>query len=685
MISQWFNIIKKTGLSAEMKDGDGRKIMVVNSFSFLTALLCTFCGVSLAALSGDYTILYTAMGFVCGFLSILLLNRKKKYSAAKFGLMFVFCMVMLYYGVTFGESTQVHFLGLFLIGVPLLICSPSEKELRFMCLVLILTCLVLLETNYYFMAIEPMEMSRDMTFMFRWLIMSIVLLLNGIVISFYQANISGLVKQLNKRNDSLKKKNELVMSQEAELAAAYTKLEDYNASLETEVRNRTMELRKSNMALESMLVNLRDSNTQLRDQDRQLKEYVATLESLRQDLVRARDEAQHANAAKSSFLREISHEIRNPLNAIIGISYLLLNEPANRNKIPRSIVHLINNIHNSSHNLLEIINNVLELARIEAGKTDELHPEPFTLREWVRSVVNIYQEASRVKGVTLQLQVDHKLPGEVVGDRLHLTQILNNLLGNALKFTPGGKKVTLNIYQQGASQWCIRVADEGVGIPKEKQKLIFQPYEQADESIHQQFGGTGLGLTISRRITELMGGVIEVWSEPGKGAAFTVTLPLVAAAKTDAVMPQEQQADRKEYAAFPADKTVLLMEDSEINQMIMERFFSHLGVQLQIAGNGEEGLRMARESRPDLIIMDMHMPKLSGNEVIRFLREDPALRHIPVIAISADAFREQQKEALDAGVNDYLIKPVEFDRLYSVMDKYLSKETPYPLRVIRAS
>lgn len=668
-----------------MKDGDGRKIMVVNSFSFLTALLCTFCGVTLALLSGDYTILYTAMGFVCGFLSILLLNRKKKYSAAKFGLMLVFCMVMLYYGVTFGESTQVHFLGLFLIGVPLLICSHREKELKFMCLVLILTCLVLLETNYYFMVIEPMDMSRDMTFMFRWLIMSIVLLLNGIVISFYQINITGLVKRLNKRNDSLKRKNELVMSTEAELAAAYTKLEDYNAKLETEVRNRTMQLRKSNMALESMLVSLKDNNAQLRDQDQQLKGYVAELESLKQDLMRARDEAQHANSAKSAFLREISHEIRNPLNAIIGISFLLLNEQANRNKIPRTIVHLIDNIHNSSRNLLEIINNVLELARIEAGKTDELHPEPFVLRDWVRSVVNIYQDASKVKGVALQLQVDHKLPNELIGDRLHLTQIMNNLLGNALKFTPAGKKVTLNIYQEGAAHWCIRVADEGVGIPKEKQKLIFQPYEQADESIHQQFGGTGLGLTISRRITELMGGAIEVWSEPGQGAAFTVTLPLEIRTRTETAPVEEPQDDRREYPSFPSNKTVLLMEDSEINQMIMERFFSHLGIHLLVAGNGEEGLRMARESRPDLIIMDMHMPKLTGNEVIRIIREDPELRPIPVIAISADAFREQQKEALEAGVNEYLIKPVEFDRLYSVMDKYLSKETPYPLRIIRAS
>jgi CheY-like chemotaxis protein len=256
-------------------------------------------------------------------------------------------------------------------------------------------------------------------------------------------------------------------------------------------------------------------------------------------------------------------------------------------------------------------------------------------------------------------------------------------LGNALKFTPSGKKVTLHIYPQEPAQWCIRVADEGVGIPKEKQKLIFQPYEQADETIHQNFGGTGLGLTISRRITELMGGDIEVWSEPGQGSAFTVTLPLVEQASA---RPEEQPRDeRKEYAAFPAERRVLLMEDSEINQMIMERFFSHLGIALHIANNGEEGLEMAHTCRPDLIIMDMHMPKLSGNEVIRLLREDPELRHIPVIAISADAFREQQKEALDAGVNEYLIKPVEFDRLYSVMDKYLSKETPYPLRIIKAS
>ncbi len=689
MLMEWFNKIKRVGLQPDHREGDVKRLMVVNSFSFITALLCTCCGVSLAWISGDWSIFYTALGFVGGFLSVLAFNRVGRYATAKFTLMLVFCLVMLYYGATFGESTQVHFLGLFLIGVPLLICTPNEKELRWYCLCLIATCLILLETNYYFQLVTPMAMTRDELYIFRWMIMSVVLALNYMVISFYQINISGLVKRLHKRNETLLEKNKLVNDKEAELKAANVKLSAYNEHLEQEVSDRTKDLLASNIAMDDAIQHLKRSNRQLREQDKMLTAQLKLLEEAREELTKARDAAEKANTAKSAFLREISHEIRNPLNAVIGMTYLLLNEADNRNRIPQRVLAYIESISTSGHSLLEIVNNVLELARIEAGKIDQVQPEPFDLREWLRGISTIYQNAAQVKGVAIQLQIDNRLPGIVRGDRIHLTQIANNLLGNAIKFSPENKKVTLHVFRREPAHWCIRVSDEGIGIPEDKQRIIFQPFEQADATIHETYGGTGLGLTITRRIVEMMGGTISVRSTPGMGTAFTVTLPLVEedamAGMEVAAGPLETQA---EYQSFPSETRVLLMEDSEINQLIMERFFSHVGINLHIAGNGEDGLRLARAVHPDIIILDMHMPRMSGREVIVQIRKDPDLKHIPVIAISADAFREQQNEAKAAGVNEYLIKPIEFDRLYNVIDQYIRQarqQAPFPLRVIRAS
>ncbi len=671
MISHRFNSIKKTGLTAAVHEDDARKIMVVNSFSFLTALLCTFCGISLSVMSGDWLIFYTAMGFVCGFLSILWLNEKRRFLLAKFGLQLVFCSVMLYYGCVFGESTQVHFLGLFLIGVPLLICSRKENALRCLCLAMPLLTLFLLETNYYYQVFSPMDMDRNTTYLFRWLIMTVVVILNFMVISFHQHNINSLLKRLHRRNDSLQKRNEMVLRQEDALKEANRLLENYNEQLERDVEHRTRQLRNNNLVQEKMLTDLNVSLNRLKAKDEELERYVQDLETVKAELLHARDEAERANAAKSSFLRELSHEIRNPLNAIIGISYLMLNDRHVQGQLPPDVVSYIENISTSGHNLLEIINNVLELARIEAGKTDNICLEPFVLRDWLYNIAGIYQHAAKVKNVSIHAQIDHKLPAQLMGDRVHLTQVVNNLLTNAIKFTPAGKKVTLSCFRQGAETWCIRVTDEGEGIPGEKQALIFKPFEQADHTIHQRFGGTGLGLAISKRFTELLGGRISVWSEPGAGTSFTVTLPLLQAHKALSRPAAKAAPASPEKVSMQAGKKILLMEDSPINQMVMQEFFSYMGLPLLIAGNGEEGLEMARKHLPDLIILDMHMPRLDGRDVIRAIRQDTLLQQVPVIVISADAFTEQREQVLREGVHEYLIKPVQFDELRTVIGKYL--------------
>lgn len=673
MVSHWLNIIKKTGLTPAVKEEEARKIMVVNSFSFITALLCTLYGVMLSLITSRWIIFYTSLIFVAGFLTVLYLNRKKCYSLAKLKLVAVFSGVMLYYGVMFGENTQVHFLGLFLIGVPLLVCSRGDNVLRCVCVAMPIVCMIMLEANYYYGVLPSMGLSAEASNTFRWLIMAVVVCLQGLVISFHQGNISSLLQTLQSRNDQLQESRDKVLAKEGELTNAYYKLEHYNQTLEREVEQRTAEIKENKIIVENILHDLQGTHEELLRKDMQLERHVDELESLKSNLIKAKEEAEQANLAKSAFLREISHEIRNPLNAITGISYLLLNDQHNRNKIPLSVVDYIENIYTSSHSLMEIINNVLELAKIEAGKIDDLQMEPFPLRDWVRNIVKLYQNAARVKGVNIQLQVDHKLPDQILSDRVHLTQVLNNLLANAIKFTPSGKKVSLYCYAKGSMEWCMRIVDEGMGIPKEKLPVIFQPFEQADKSVYRRFGGTGLGLAISRRIVELMQGKIEVWSEPGKGTAFAVTLPLLEVMQE---VPGKRLAGKKRFTRISGSKKVLLMEDNEVNQMIMERFFINIGLQVTLAGNGEEGITKATACVPDLIVMDMHMPHQDGFATLEILRVHPQLQHIPVIAISADAFSEQQEAALVAGINEYLIKPVNFDRLHEIVIKYLQEIQP---------
>lgn len=676
MFSHRLNHIKQTGLHADMREEDMRKIMVVNSFSFLTAILCTFCGVTLAAISGDVSIFFTAMGFVACFLSILLFNKKRRFAAAKFGLQLTFCLVMLYYGSTFGESTQVLFLGLFLIGLPLLICSRRESALRFFCLVMPLLTLFLLETNYYYEIITPMEMDRSTTFIFRWLIMTVVVLLNFMVITYYQRNINSLLKRFNRRAESLRKRNIVVEEKENELIRANRELENYNERLERVVEQRTHELTTHNHVQEVMLNELNKTLEKLKEKEAEQKIYVKELEMLKKDLLKACEEAERANAAKSTFLRELSHEIRNPLNAILGISQLLASNEGNRYKIPGNIVAYIKNIHTSGRNLFEIINNVLELARIEAGKTDVVTNAPFVLREWVYNVTSVCRDIARVKGVNIHLQIDHKLPEQLISDRAQLTQIANNLLANAIKFTPGHNNVTFSCFRLGADNWCIRVTDEGEGIPEEKQALLFKPFEQADNTIHKRFGGTGLGLAISKRLTELLGGSISLWSEPGIGSAFTVTLPLISCMEEPEKSGEMMPAKNEQKPQLQPGRKVLLMEDSATNQLVMKEFFAHLDIPLLVTDNGDDGLRIARERLPDMIILDMHMPGMSGVEVIRAIRRDAMLHHTPIIVISADAFEEQRKIAYSEGVNEYLTKPVLFEELSSMVDQYLHSTMP---------
>lgn len=384
------------------------------------------------------------------------------------------------------------------------------------------------------------------------------------------------------------------------------------------------------------------------------------------ELAATKERAEQASAAKSSFLASVSHDIRTPLNAVLGYSQILKRYAA-RGALPPDLVESIENIHLSARNLSDIIDNTLELSKIEEGKLS-ISDDVVNLGLLAREVFQIAKMEADEKGVVLQHTFDSELPDTVITDRTKLTQILINLISNAIKFTPAQKHVDFLVGRRG-QMMHFAVKDEGIGIAKDKQALIFEPFEQADSTIARSFGGSGLGLAITRRLCEAMDGRVWLDSEPGIGATFHVELPLRV---TDVIAGDAEDSPAH---GFARDVCVLVVEDNPINQKMMTALFAALDIDIHIAEDGRSGVEMARELRPECIFMDLQMPEMNGFEATRQIRQIPELADTPIVALSADAFSEQRQAAYEAGITDYLTKPLFIDKLVPVLNKYLRRDT----------
>lgn len=385
-----------------------------------------------------------------------------------------------------------------------------------------------------------------------------------------------------------------------------------------------------------------------------VKEHNKDLEVLTAQLAKATD-------AKTVFVRETSHEIRTPLNAIFGISQLLqLKVEQDRSLAP--IRQLADHLYAASYNTRDIINNVLEFSRIEAGKLDTPQAGPLNVKEWVDGIVNMHQYVASVKTVKIKATLDPEIPQLIMGDKILLTKTLNNLLSNAIKFTRQESNVTLDIFRN-EYKWCLQVTDQGEGISTERQSTIFNAFV-TERNIFLE--GTGLGLHITRHLVTSMGGEIKVYSKLGKGTTFTVILPLK--------IPSEicnNTVDDDSRSVTLTDTSILIIEDDKMSQMVLSRFLSGMGSRIILAADGLEGLLLARASRPDIIILDSHIPGMSGKDTLAQIRKDDELKNIPVIIASGDAFKENSEELLLAGANEYLVKPIDFKVLHSTLSKYL--------------
>ncbi|MCE1225564.1 MAG: ATP-binding protein [Geobacteraceae bacterium] len=378
---------------------------------------------------------------------------------------------------------------------------------------------------------------------------------------------------------------------------------------------------------------------------------------------------EQARVARNEFLTNMSHEIRTPMNGVIGMAQLLRTTPLDTTQ-----KEYLDCLETSAKSLMYLINDIIDFSKIEEGQV-ELEEVDFSLRGTINNIIKTQHSDLHLKGLDLLIDIPHTVPDSLRGDQLHTKQVILNLLGNAIKYTAKGTvRITVGIMEQHDDQVLLQLSfsDTGTGIDPEELAKLFAPFQQKKKNVNRPLGAKGLGISISRRLVELMGGRIWAESTVGIGSTFHLALPFVVARRTAASDSEEERDSLSSQWEGPALQ-ILLAEDNAINQKFAVTILERMGHQVTCTNNGKEALQLWREKNFNLVLMDIQMPLLNGIAATETIRKEESSTggHIPVIALTAHALQEEKKQLLSSGFDGYVPKPMEVDTLIKEMKKVL--------------